>query len=160
MRHLSNSLGITGKPWAAQAAKLKKAFERNILIPRPDYGSLYMYWRELLMPYHGVDRAFNVTSLATVTINYPLPVIRDVVSKIMTTRRIIKLRINPLRPEEVFEVFISEGLEPITDKEYNKYLKWYFKTPLGKERAAFNKLEEAAREAEKAAKEKAAKSKR
>lgn len=139
---------------------MKKAFERNILIPRPDYGSVYMYWRKLLMPYHGIDRNINVTSLATVTVNYPLPVIRDVVSRIMTTRRIIQLKYNPLRPEEVFEVFISEGLEPITDKEYKKYLKWYFKTPLGKDRAALNKFEEAAREAEKAAKEKAAKSKR
>lgn len=152
--------GITGKPWAAQAAKLKKTFERNILIPRPDYGSLYMYWRELLMPYHGIDRNINVTNLATVTINYPFPVIKDVVSRIMTARRIIQLKYNPLRPEEVFEVFVSEGLEPISDKEFNKYLKWYYKTPLGKERAALNKFEEDLREVERQAKEKAEKSKK
>ncbi|KAG5885827.1 hypothetical protein JTB14_017197 [Gonioctena quinquepunctata] len=118
-------LGITNKPWAAKATKMKKAFEKNILLPRPDYGSVYLYWQKLLMPYHGVDRNFNVSALAKVTVNYPLPVIKEVLQKIMTARRIIKLHYNPLTPQEVYEHFISEGLEPISDKEYKKFQKWY-----------------------------------
>ncbi|KAJ8919460.1 hypothetical protein NQ315_016560 [Exocentrus adspersus] len=153
-------LGVTSKPWAAQAAKMKKTFERNILVPRPDYGSVYLYWRELLMAYHVVDRNIDVTSLVTVTLNYPFPVIKYAVEQVMTPRRIIQLSYNPLRQEELYEILVSEGLEPITDKEYNKYLKWYFKTPLGKQRNAFNKVAEAEREVERAAKEKAEKARK
>ncbi|KAJ8939867.1 hypothetical protein NQ318_010418 [Aromia moschata] len=147
-------LGITKQPWAAQAAKLKKAFERNILIPRPDYGSVYLYWQQLLMSYHGVDRNFNLTCLATVTLNYPLPDIKKAVEKILTPRRLIQLKYKPLQPDEIFEVFVSEGIEPITEKEYLKFLKWYNKTPLGKDRVIFNKNAEIKREAERKKKEK------
>ncbi|KAJ8963743.1 hypothetical protein NQ314_005412 [Rhamnusium bicolor] len=114
-----------------------------------------MYWRELLMPYHGVDRNFNITSLVTVSVNYPLPVIKNVVQQILTPRRIIQLRYNPLRSEEIYEVFVSGMLEPITDKEYKKFVKWYSKTPLGKERVAFNKFADIKREAEARQREKA-----
>lgn len=97
-------LGITRQPWAAQGSKLKKHFERNILIPQPDYGSVYLYWRELLMNYHGVDRNFNVTALTKVTVKYPLPVLKQVLTGLMTPRRIIQLHYNPLTPDEIYEV--------------------------------------------------------
>ncbi|XP_030750135.1 dynein regulatory complex protein 11-like [Sitophilus oryzae] len=141
-------LGITRAPWLAQAAKLKKAFERAILIPRPDYGSVYLYWREFLSPYHHVDRNLNFTSLATVTEYQPYSVIRDVVEKVLTPRRIIQLKYKPLTVQELYEVFVSGQIEPITDKEWKKYTKWYSKTPLGKERAAFNKWADGKRDLE------------
>ncbi|CAG9764660.1 unnamed protein product [Ceutorhynchus assimilis] len=139
-------LGTTGAPWLAQAAKLKKAFERAILIPRPDYGSVYLWWRELLRPYHGVDRNFNFTSLATMTENQPYPVLKKIVKDVLTPRRIIKLKYNPLKAQELIGPFIDEQIEPISDKEWKKYTKWYNKTPLGKERAVFNKIAEGKRE--------------
>lgn len=105
--------GITGKPWTAQGAKLKKHFERNILIPRTDYGSVFLYWREILMGYHSVDRNFNVTAIAKRTINYPLPVLKEVLTNIMTPRRIIQLRYNPLTPQEIYEVGITPFLKQL-----------------------------------------------
>nr|CAH7720166.1 unnamed protein product [Callosobruchus chinensis] len=147
-------LGITGKPWAAQAAKLKKTFERHILIPRPDYNSIYLYWRELLMPYHGVDRNFNVTALTKVTVNYPFPVLKQALEEVLVPRRIVQLRFKPLTCEEIYEVFVSKGIEPISDKEYKKFIKYYQKTPLGKEKKAFNKWADLKREQEAKAKEK------
>lgn len=53
-----------------------------------------------------------------------------------------------------FEVFVSNGIEPITDKEYKKFVTWYSKTPLGKERKTFNKWAEEKRAVEAKAKEK------
>lgn len=53
------------------------------MIPRPDYGSVYEWWRELLRPYHGVDRDFNITCLASVTMYQPYTVIRDAVQKVV-----------------------------------------------------------------------------
>ncbi|RZC41157.1 hypothetical protein BDFB_011660, partial [Asbolus verrucosus] len=95
--------GISGQPWLGKPAKLKKTFERIILIPRPDYGSIYLYWRELLMPYHGVDRNIDVSCLAKLTKYYTLPDIKMAVETVLTPRRIIQLSYNPLRQEELFE---------------------------------------------------------
>lgn len=118
------------------------------MIPRPDYGSIYLYWRELLMPYHGIDRNFNVSNLTKLTLNYPLSTIRDIVKTVLQPNRIIQLKYKPLKEQELYEVLLTAQLEPITDKEYGKFQKWYNKTPLGKERSLFNKFAEAQREAE------------
>lgn len=129
-------------------------------MPRPDYNSIYIYWRELLMPYYSIDREFNFTALASATVNYPLSDIKKIVNEILTPRRIIQLKYKPLLPEEVYEYFLKNDLEPITDKIYKKFIKWYNKTPLGKERVKFNKYATEKREAEAKAKEKAEKQKK
>ncbi|KAL1501910.1 hypothetical protein ABEB36_007143 [Hypothenemus hampei] len=147
-------LGITHSPWLAQGGKLKKAFDKFILIPRPDYGSVFSWWRNLLRPYHGIDRDFNFTSLATVTICQPYPVIQHIVNSVLTPRRIIQLKYKPLTQQELFEPFVSGQLDPVTDKEWKKYQKWYKRTPLGKERAVFNKWADSKREQEKQQQEK------
>lgn len=54
----------------------------------------------------------------------------------------------------LFKVFVSKGIEPITDKEYKKFVKWYSKTPLGKERKRFNKWADGKRAIEAKAKDK------
>lgn len=162
-------LGITGQPWLAKPAKLKKTFERVnlteaciffncrfnfqiILIPRPDYGTIYLYWRQLLMPFHGVNRDFDASALAKVTKYYPLPCIKHVVETIFTPRRIVELYQKPLTQAELYEVLINT--EPISDKEMNKFMKFLKKTALGKERTIYNKLAEIKREQEAKAMEK------
>ncbi|XP_057658129.1 dynein regulatory complex protein 11-like [Diorhabda carinulata] len=139
-------LGITNKPWSAQA-KLKKVYERHILIPRTDYNSVYIYWRELLMKYPGVDRNFNVTALSKVTQNYPLPLLREALEHVLTPRRIIQLHFKPLVPEEIYEYFVDKEIQPITDKIWKKFQKWFNKTNLGKRKAKFNKWAKEKREA-------------
>lgn len=81
-------------------------------------------------------------------------VIKSVIEQIMTTRRIIQLSYKPLQPQEIYEFFLSKGLEPVQDKVYKKFQKWYNKTPLGKERGAFNKWADLKREQEARANEK------
>ncbi|EFA06079.1 IQ and AAA domain-containing protein 1-like [Tribolium castaneum] len=144
--------GISAQPWLGKPGKMKKVFERIILIPRPDYGSIYQYWRELLMPYHGIDRNIDVSCLAKLTVNYPLPVLKQVAEKVLTPRRIIQLSYNPLRQSELYEELIT--VDPITDKEYKKFVKFYKKIPLMKERGRLNKYLEKKREQESKAKEK------
>ncbi|XP_028127821.2 dynein regulatory complex protein 11-like [Diabrotica virgifera virgifera] len=139
-------LGLTNQPWAAQG-KLRKIFERHILVPRTGYNSVYMYWRELLMRYPGVDRNFNVTALAKVTKDYPLPVLREVLEYILVPRRIIQLHFKPLTCEEIYEYFIQNDITPITDKMWRKYQKWYNRTNLGKQQTKFNKWAKAKRDA-------------
>lgn len=105
-----------------------------------------MYWRELLMPYHGIDRNIDLSCLTKLTVNFPLPVLKQVVENVLTPRRIIQLKYNPLRQSELYEELITA--EPITDKVYKKFLKFYKKTPLMKERGRLNKYLDKKREQE------------
>ncbi|KAB0803382.1 hypothetical protein PPYR_00352 [Photinus pyralis] len=138
-------LGITNQPFTAKP-QLKKAYERIILIPRTDYGSLYLYWRQLLMAYHGVDRNMNLSELALVTRTYPLPAIKALIEKILNPIRIAQLQYKPLDAHEFVEVLLDEP-PPIIDKLWTKYLKWFNSTPLAKRRAYLMRLQEASRQA-------------
>ncbi|KAK9869258.1 hypothetical protein WA026_003009 [Henosepilachna vigintioctopunctata] len=129
-------LGISSQPWLAQA-KMKKLYERVILIPRSDYGSLYLYWRHLMMPYHSVDRNMDLSCLARLTANYPLGVLKEVTTQVMTPARIVESYYTPFRQEELFEPFLK--IDPITDKMWKKYEKWYMKTQMGKLKKKFTK---------------------
>src|SRR5699024_1664645 len=100
----------------------------------------------------GVDRNIDLSCLAKLTVFYPLPVLKQVVEKVMTSRRIVELSYNPLKQSELYEELIN--VEPISDKEYKKFLKFYNKIPLAKERGRLNKYNELKREQEAKAKEK------
>lgn len=128
-------------------------------MPPTDYGTIYLYWRELLMPYHGLDRNFDCSSLAKVTKSYPLPQIREAVEKVLTPRRIIQLKYRPLQQLELYEA-IMEGPEPVTEKEFNKLMKWFKKTPLAKQRGKLMAIAEKKREQENKQKEKMQQQKR
>ncbi|KAF2885219.1 hypothetical protein ILUMI_20938 [Ignelater luminosus] len=147
-------LAISNQPFAAKAKPLVKTFERIILIPRTDYGTLYSYWRSLLMKYHGVDRNFNVSELATISLTYPLPILKDAAEKVLTAARIVQLKYRPLNSHEILDVLL-DGPEPITDKEWKKFDSWFRKTPLAKKREELMVIAAEKREAEAAAAEKA-----
>ncbi|KAK5647338.1 hypothetical protein RI129_002230 [Pyrocoelia pectoralis] len=113
-------LGISNQPFNAKP-QLQKTYERIILIPRTDYGSLYLHWRRLLMSYHGVDRNFNVSDLALLTRTYPLPAINTFVEKVLSPIRIMQLQYKPLDVHEFVEVLLDEP-PPIIDQEWSKYV--------------------------------------
>lgn len=115
-----------------------------ILIPPTDYGSVYLYWRELLMPYHGIDRDINLSALAKLTVGYPYTDIKNAIDTLMTAERIISLKAKPLKLVELYDILMVN--EPVGVKEFNKFFKWYMKTPLGKKRNVINKLAEKTRE--------------
>lgn len=99
------------------------------------------------MPYHGIGRDFECSTMATVTKFYPLIEIKKAVEKVMTPRRIIELSYRPLTHAELYDaILMGEG--PIIDKDYNKFIKWFKKTPLAKERGKIMELAEKIREAE------------
>lgn len=113
----------------------------------------------MLMPYHGIDRNFECSTMATVTQFYPLIEIKKAVERVMVPRRLIQLKYKPLTHAELYDS-ILQGDGPIVDKDYNKFIKWFKKTPLTKERGKIMELAEKIREAEaKKAEKEAAKKK-
>lgn len=112
----------------------------------------------MLMPYHGVDRNFECSAITTVTKYCPLPEIKKAVEKVMMPRRIIQLAYKPLTHAELYDTILT-GAGPITDKEYNKFIKWFKKTPLAKEKEKIMQIAEKLREAEAKRAEKASQKK-
>lgn len=73
------------------------------MVPITDYNTLYMYYKDLLMKYHGVDRNIDVSCLAKMSIGIPLDFIRQAVEKVLSLRRRITLKFNPLSPIEIMD---------------------------------------------------------
>lgn len=85
------------------------------------------------MPYHGIDRNFDCTAITKLTVAYPLIEIKKAVEKVLIPRRIIQLSYKPLQHSELYEAILDAG-EPVTEKEFKKFEKWFKKTPLAKQR--------------------------
>lgn len=71
----------------------------------------------------------------------------------MTPRRIIKLKYQALSLHELLDA-ILQGDDRINDKEWQKYIKWYQKTTIGKQRRIYQAVVEKRREAAVAAADK------
>lgn len=77
------------------------------MVPTTDYNTLYMYYKNLLMKYHGVDRNIDVSCLAKISVGIPLNFIRQAVEKVLSLRRRIILKSNPLSPIEIMNELLT-----------------------------------------------------
>lgn len=82
------------------------------------------------MNYHGIDRNFDISSLTKATIGYPIDVIREAIENVLTIQRRIKLKFQPLLPEEILTELIK-WTSP-KDKVTRQLELFKNKTPLGK----------------------------
>lgn len=106
------------------------------------------------MRFHGIDRDYNVSELATISATYPLPILKAAAETVLTPARIIQFKYKPLNSHEILDALL-DGPEPVTDKEWKKFQGWFKKTPLAKKREELMKIAEEKRAAEAAAAEKA-----
>ncbi|KYN40728.1 IQ and AAA domain-containing protein 1 [Trachymyrmex septentrionalis] len=93
-------LSLSEEPHKAKAAFIK-FYDKFIRVPTTDYNTLYMYYKNLLMKYYGVDRNIDVSCLAKISIGIPLDFIRQAVEKVLSLRRRMTLKSNPLNPMEI-----------------------------------------------------------
>jgi len=77
------------------------------MVPTTDYNTLYMYYKNLLMKYHGVDRDIDVSCLAKMSVGVPLNFIQQAVEKVLSLRRRITLKFNPLSPIEIMNEVLT-----------------------------------------------------
>lgn len=100
------------------------------MVPATDYNTLYMYYKDLLMKYHGVDRGIDVSCLAKMSVGIPLNFIRQAVEKVLSPRRRITLKSNPLSPIEIMDEILTY---PYPTVEMVKNLdEFERRTPLGR----------------------------
>ena len=120
-------LGTSDIPWGANA-KLKKAFQKILLVPNSDYGSSFLLWLECLEKYTGDD---NMESYVTSALTKVLKAYNsgDVCNNFETTLKIerrMKLKKTPLDPYEFLDYFL-EGEEPLfpTEQKVNIHTNLY-----------------------------------
>ncbi|KAL7884540.1 hypothetical protein AOLI_G00073100 [Acnodon oligacanthus] len=138
-------VGTTNNPLSADLKSLCKLYTKVILIPRPDYASRYIMWKQLIQRNGGVvTSALDLSSLAKISDGYTQGQMVRVVRGILTERRIQQLDKRPLVSAE-FVAHLART-DPVFQDEEEALKAWYAKTPLGRKRvkAASGKDEEEA----------------
>ncbi|XP_073765641.1 uncharacterized protein isoform X1 [Danio rerio] len=126
-------VGTTSDPHSADLKSLCKFYNKIILIPRPDYASRYVMWKELIKKNGGeVTGDLDLSSLAKISDGYTQGHMVQVVRSILTERRIQQFPKRPLTASE----FVSPlaRIDPVFQEEEEALKNWYAKTPLGKKR--------------------------
>ncbi|XP_040896572.1 dynein regulatory complex protein 11 [Toxotes jaculatrix] len=136
-------VGTTKDPQSADIKSLCKMYNKIILIPRPDYGSRYILWKQLIKKQGGeITNALDLSSLAKISDGYTPGHMVQVIQSVVTKRRILQQANRPLTAAE----FVSPlaKIDPVFQEEEEALKNWYAKTPLGKKRikAATGKEEE------------------
>uniref|UniRef100_A0A4W6FG33 Zgc:153738 n=1 Tax=Lates calcarifer TaxID=8187 RepID=A0A4W6FG33_LATCA len=136
-------VGTTKDPLSADIKSLCKMYSKIILIPRPDYGSRYILWKQLIKMQGGeVTKALDLSSLAKISDGYTPGHMVQVIQSVITKRRVLQQANRPLTAAEFVAPLAK--IDPVFQEEEEALKNWYAKTPLGKKRikAATGKEEE------------------
>uniref|UniRef100_A0A452GM39 ATPase AAA-type core domain-containing protein n=1 Tax=Gopherus agassizii TaxID=38772 RepID=A0A452GM39_9SAUR len=127
-------IGTSDKPYAADVKTLCKAYERILLLPRPDYASRYAVLWGCLIKKHGgtITAALDVSALAKLSDGYSQGHMVRAVQMALTERRLLQMPKKPLRAGEFLQLLAKA--DPIYSEEEKTLQDWYMKTPLGKKR--------------------------
>ncbi|XP_028924517.1 dynein regulatory complex protein 11 [Ornithorhynchus anatinus] len=127
-------VGTTQRPFDADLRPFCKVYQKIILIPRPDYASRFVLWKEIIEQNRGIiTNALNVSCLAKVTDGFTQGQIIQVVKNVLSDRRLKQQKQKPLTAVEFIAPLAS--LDPVFKEEEDHFKAWYAKTPLGKRRA-------------------------
>lgn len=119
-------IGTASEPWLSNKATMFKAFPSLILLPRTDYASISFILTKSLMKYHGVDREFNVHSVAQSLRGYDINTIRKAINNLLNGKRIAELGYKPLQPLEVVSAVIENEEAIYTEEwDYDQFKQWY-----------------------------------
>ncbi|XP_047401724.1 dynein regulatory complex protein 11 isoform X3 [Sciurus carolinensis] len=126
-------VGTTQRPFDAEIQSFCRAYQKIILVPRPDYASRYVLWKQIIQRNGGVlTKALNISCLAKVTDGFTQGHIVKVVKGVLTDRRIRQQYHKPLTPVEFIPLIA--GMNPVYKEEEECFKNWYAKTPLGRKR--------------------------
>ncbi|XP_075152903.1 dynein regulatory complex protein 11 [Haematobia irritans] len=124
-------LATSNEPWSAKP-KFQKVFEKILLLPKSDYGTIYLMWYNLLSQRlnEGVYKDYMMSSLTLLLRLYEPGDIFDSIENTLNIERCIKLHSKSLNPLEFIDYFIQRN-DPIFPPQENlleKFEKWWMKT--------------------------------
>ncbi|MBZ3886215.1 IQ and AAA domain-containing protein 1 [Sciurus carolinensis] len=111
-------VGTTQRPFDAEIQSFCRAYQKIILVPRPDYASRYgkVLWKQIIQRNGGVlTKALNISCLAKVTDGFTQGHIVKVVKGVLTDRRIRQQYHKPLTPVEFIPLIA--GMNPVYKEE-------------------------------------------
>uniref|UniRef100_A0A8D1XVG3 AAA+ ATPase domain-containing protein n=3 Tax=Sus scrofa TaxID=9823 RepID=A0A8D1XVG3_PIG len=127
-------VGTTHRPFDAELQSFCRVYQKIILVPRPDYASRYVLWKQILQRNGGViTEALNVSCLAKISDGFTQGDIVHVVKQVLTERRVRQQQYKPLMAVEFVAALTS--MSPVYQEEEDSFKNWYAKTPMGKKRA-------------------------
>uniref|UniRef100_A0A8C0NVB6 IQ motif containing with AAA domain 1 n=2 Tax=Canis lupus familiaris TaxID=9615 RepID=A0A8C0NVB6_CANLF len=127
-------VGTTQRPFDAELQSFCKVYQKIILVPRPDYASRFVLWKQIIQRNGGIiTNALNISCLAKVTDGFTQGHIVQVVKGVLTDRRIRQQTYKPLTAVEFIAMLAS--MSPVYQEEEESFKDWYAKTPMGKKRA-------------------------
>ncbi|XP_015862606.1 dynein regulatory complex protein 11 [Peromyscus maniculatus bairdii] len=126
-------VGTTQRPFDAELQSFCRVYQKIILVPRPDYASRYVLWKQIILRNGGVlTNALNISCLSKVTDGFTQGQIVKVVKDVLTDRRIRQQAYKPLTGVEFITMMTS--MNPVYKEEEECFKNWYDKTPLGRKR--------------------------
>ncbi|XP_035295158.1 dynein regulatory complex protein 11 isoform X2 [Cricetulus griseus] len=126
-------VGTTQRPFDAELQSFCRVYQKIILVPRPDYASRYVLWKQIILRNGGVlTNALNISCLSKVTDGFTQGQIVKVVKEVLTDRRVRQQSHKPLTAVEFITIMTT--MNPVYREEEESFKNWYAKTPLGKKR--------------------------
>uniref|UniRef100_A0AAA9SWC5 IQ motif containing with AAA domain 1 n=1 Tax=Bos taurus TaxID=9913 RepID=A0AAA9SWC5_BOVIN len=113
-------VGTTKRPFDAELQPFCKAYQKIILVPRPDYASRYVLWKEIIQRHGGViTDTLSVSCLAKITDGFTQGHIVQVVKEVLTERRIRQQSHKPLTALEFIASLTS--MNPVYQEEEDSF---------------------------------------
>ncbi|XP_017452394.2 dynein regulatory complex protein 11 isoform X1 [Rattus norvegicus] len=126
-------VGTTHRPFDAELQSFCRVYQKIILVPRPDYASRYVLWKQIILRNGGeVTNALNISCLSKVTDGFTQGQIVHVIKEVLTERRIRQQAHKPLTAIEF--ITMMTNMNPVYREEEESFKNWYAKTPLGRKR--------------------------
>ncbi|XP_011142769.1 dynein regulatory complex protein 11 [Harpegnathos saltator] len=120
-------VGTSNKPWDSDQKLLYQTYDKVVYIPRPDYGTVSLIWKDLLYKYSGINRQFDTPAMAKACDGFTIGTILEAISEVMTTKRMVQLRTHPLTHVELVNALSFK--DPVYREEEDAFLGWFSKTP-------------------------------
>ncbi|NXO42939.1 DRC11 protein, partial [Locustella ochotensis] len=133
-------VGTTSRPFDANLGPFCKAYQKIILIPKPDYLTRFgkyfkegtqALWKRLILRRGGaLGRRLSLGCLAQVSDGFAQGALAEAVSAVLTELRLLQMARKPLSTAEF--VASLAGHNPVYKEEEEAFQAWYAKTPMGK----------------------------
>ncbi|KAG7205430.1 hypothetical protein KM043_007423 [Ampulex compressa] len=132
-------VGTSNSPWEADQKLLYQTYDKVIYVPRPDYGTMSLIWRDLLYKYSGINRQFDTSAMAKACDGFTIGPILAAINEVMTTKRMVQLLTHPLTHAELVNALSSK--DPVYREEEDAFLAWFAKTPTCRKKQRMLELE-------------------
>ncbi|XP_034937437.1 dynein regulatory complex protein 11 [Chelonus insularis] len=132
-------VGISSAPWDGDQKLLYQTYDKVIYVPRPDYGTMSMLWKDLLYKYSGISRQFDTSAMSKICDGFTIGTVIGAINEVMTTKRMVQLRVQPLTHVELINALSAR--DPVYKEEEEAFTAWFLKTPTCKKKQRAVELE-------------------